>query len=143
MARALLVITTTAMLLISIHPFAVRKVFFLAVLLSLSSAFSFADPLFMTRQYAPSGDQARSRTPVAPQMKRGQLSLNWGSFERSVALCDDRHPITSLTSFGGQKSKNGSFETAGCGFSERPVCWFSEAVNFGVATPAVASAGSF
>jgi hypothetical protein len=48
------------MVLISIHPFAVRKIFLLAVaLLSLSSAVCFADPLFMMRQHAQLQDQER------------------------------------------------------------------------------------
>lgn len=51
------------MILISIHPFAFRKLFLLVVaFLCLSSAACFADSLFMARQYAP--DQPRS-TPVS------------------------------------------------------------------------------
>jgi hypothetical protein len=56
----MLINTIVDMVLISIHPFAVRKIFLLAVaLLGLSSAFCFADPVFMTRQYLPSYGEVR------------------------------------------------------------------------------------
>jgi hypothetical protein len=42
------------MVLISIHPFAVKKIVLIAAaLLGLSSALCFADPLFMSSQFAP------------------------------------------------------------------------------------------
>jgi hypothetical protein len=60
LARPVLINTIT-MVLISIHPFAVRKIFLLAIaVLGLSTAFCFADPVFMTSQYAPSHQQVRS-----------------------------------------------------------------------------------
>lgn len=73
------------MVLISIHPFALRKIFLLAVaLLGFSSAFCFADPLFMTRQYGHSHDQARSAQPAAvPKTNSDELSLSWFLFEDS------------------------------------------------------------
>ena len=58
------------MVLISIHPFAGRKIFRLAVaVLGLSTAFCFADPVFMARQYTASADPARSAQLV--QTHRG------------------------------------------------------------------------
>lgn len=58
MAHALL-IKTIDMILISIHPFAFKKLFLLVVaFLCVSSALCFADSLFMARQFAP--DQHRS-----------------------------------------------------------------------------------
>jgi hypothetical protein len=51
------------MILISIHPFASRKLFFLIVaFLFASSAFCFADSLFMTRHYA----REQHRTTFGP-----------------------------------------------------------------------------
>lgn len=73
------------MVLISIHPFALRKIFLLAVaLLGFSSAFCFADPLFMTRQYGDFRDQALPAQPVAaPKTNSDELSLSWFLFEDS------------------------------------------------------------
>jgi hypothetical protein len=49
------------MILISIHPFAIKKLFLLVVaFLCVSSALSFADSLFMTRHYA--SDQNRTNS---------------------------------------------------------------------------------
>ncbi|MEN3369438.1 MAG: hypothetical protein V7609_1581 [Verrucomicrobiota bacterium] len=54
-----LLINTIDMILISIHPFAFKKLFLLIVaFLCASSAFCFADSLFMTRHYA--RDQRRT-----------------------------------------------------------------------------------
>ena len=71
------------MVLISIHPFAVRKIFLLAVaLLGLSSAFCFADPVFMTRQYARSQDQAHSaRSNQAPAADQDGSTFSARSLE--------------------------------------------------------------
>lgn len=55
-ACLVLVITITSMVLISIQPFAFRKIFLLvATLLCLSSAICFADSLFMSLRSNPSG----------------------------------------------------------------------------------------
>jgi hypothetical protein len=57
--------TITNMVLISMQPFAVRKIFLLAVaLLCLSSAFCFADSLFMARRYAPSKHENHGEVSV-------------------------------------------------------------------------------
>jgi hypothetical protein len=66
------------MVLISIHPFAVRKIVLLAVaLLGVSSALCFADSLFMARRYAPSQDRSRPAQLVAqPQHSIGSSSAN-------------------------------------------------------------------
>lgn len=73
------------MVLISIHPFALRKIFLLAIaLLGVSSAFCFADPLFMTRQYGHSRGQALPAQPVAaPKTNSDELSLSWFLLEDS------------------------------------------------------------
>jgi hypothetical protein len=86
------------MVLISIHPFAVRKIFLLAVaLLGLSSAFCFADPVFMARQYAPSQPQVRSgcsaKTPLA---NAGGSPLGGRSFETLFDWAGDTDSIASL-----------------------------------------------
>jgi hypothetical protein len=55
-ACLVLIITITSMVLISIQPFAFRKIFVLvATLLCLSSAICFTDPLFMSSRSNPSG----------------------------------------------------------------------------------------
>ena len=59
------IITIANMVLISMQPFAIRKIFLLAVaLLCLSSAFCFADSLFMARRYAPSKHDNRGEISV-------------------------------------------------------------------------------
>jgi hypothetical protein len=66
------------MVLISIHPFAARKIVLLAVaLLGVSSALCFADSLFMARRYAPSQDRGRFAPIVAQSQQRtGPYSAN-------------------------------------------------------------------
>jgi hypothetical protein len=44
------------MVLISIHPFGLRKIFLIVVTLLCLSAFCFADSLFMARRYRPAGE---------------------------------------------------------------------------------------
>jgi|GEM_PF-2261805 len=56
------------MVLISIHPFAFRKIFLLAAaLLGLSSALCFGDSLFMARQYAPSSVSRHAQIVAQPR----------------------------------------------------------------------------
>ena len=58
LACPVLIIAITHMLLISIQPFALKRIFFLvATLLYLSSAICFADSLFMTSRSTPYGRQ--------------------------------------------------------------------------------------
>lgn len=85
MARPVLIITITTMVLVSIHPFAVRKIFLLAIaVLGLSSALCFADPLFMTRQYSAAGGHARQSRPIiTPQATLDRSSVIWLSVENS------------------------------------------------------------
>lgn len=73
------------MVLISIHPFAVRKIVLLAVaLLGVSSALCFADSLFMARRYAPSQDRGRFAPIVAQSQRRtGPYSANLRSVGNS------------------------------------------------------------
>jgi F0F1-type ATP synthase assembly protein I len=53
LARAVLIIIISTMILVSINPFALKKMFLLvAALLGLSSAICFADPLFMSTRFA-------------------------------------------------------------------------------------------
>jgi hypothetical protein len=84
------------MVLISIHPFAFRKVLLAVLLLGLSSAFCFADSLFMTRHFAPSHHRAGSvkllgssqeNTPPGPLAPR-----SWNS---NSAIFDGAFPIIS------------------------------------------------
>ena len=138
MAHAVLITTITTMVLISIHPFVLRKIFLVAAaLLSLSSALCFADPLFMTSQYAPSSDQALSvRARIATQTNRDELSLNWQSIERSVGLSDDT-TIAFPTSFGeiGHEIEPALLAISVAAFSETPVCWLPRVANLALATP--------
>src|ERR1044071_7373976 len=60
-AHTVLIIAISAMVLVSLHPFAFRKIALLAAaILGFSSVVCFADSLFMTRQYEPAEHQARS-----------------------------------------------------------------------------------
>ena len=66
LARLVLIITIISMVLISIRPFAFRKIFLLvATLLCLSSAICFADSLFMSMHSKPRYGQL-TRSTVAP-----------------------------------------------------------------------------
>lgn len=110
------------MVLISIHPFALRKIFLLAVaLLGASSAFCFADPLFMIHQYGHSRDQAPPAQSVAAQKTNSQeLSLSCFSSEgsdlRTPAVFTDPGEIRPMLS-----------ETPVDFFAKTPVCWRSNA----------------
>src|ERR1044071_5824762 len=60
-AHTVLITAIIAMVLVSLHPFAFKKIVLLAAaILGFSSVVCFADSLFMTRQYAPAEYQARS-----------------------------------------------------------------------------------
>ena len=68
------------MVLISIHPFALRKIFLIAVTLLCLSAFCFADSLLMARRYGPglgrvSVEQAMSQLPE--QITAGNGPDHW------------------------------------------------------------------
>jgi hypothetical protein len=52
LAYAVLIITITSMVLVSIHPFALRKLFLVIVAFLCFSAFCFADPVLMVRRYS-------------------------------------------------------------------------------------------
>ena len=134
------------MVLISIHPFAVRKIFLLAVaLLGLSSVVCFADPLFMTRQYAPSRNQSRSaQTATAPQANL-EPSLIWRSFESSAVRCDDMSTIAFFAPVGETGREMGpAFSTRMVGiFSKPPVCWRSDDPKLAWAAPEGASGSTF
>lgn len=73
------IIAITSMLLISINPFAFRKIVFVAVaLLGLSSVVCFADPLFMTGQFGHPTARTRLAPPInAPQQAPAEPSLVW------------------------------------------------------------------
>ena len=84
------------MVLISIHPFAFRKIFLVALaVLGLSSAFCFADPVFMTSRYAPPHDSSRgaeSAKIAAANLNRSALVRP--SFEALLAHPQDVESIT-------------------------------------------------
>jgi hypothetical protein len=106
------------MVLVSIRPFAIRKIFLLAVaVLGLSSALCFADPLFMTRQYAFAGEQTEASLKRCPLM--------WRSFDRS----SERFDGTSTMAFRAL-SREGSLKTDFVpatrivgGYQRPAVCW--------------------
>jgi len=80
MAQAVLVETIVTMVLISIQPFACRKILFLvATLLCLSSAICFADSLFMSLHAKPHGpDLTQSQTDRSCQHDVSLASQNRG-----------------------------------------------------------------
>jgi hypothetical protein len=70
------------MVLVSIHPFALRKVFLVIVAFLCFSALCFADPVLMVRRYAaPLGQVAGSKTTV-PTL-RGPLEAQEASIAES------------------------------------------------------------
>jgi len=73
------------MVLVSIHPFAVRKIFLLAIaVLGLSSALCFADPLYMTRRYPSANPPGRQARPVVTmQAPLNRSSVIWLLFKNS------------------------------------------------------------
>ena len=91
------------MVLISIHPFAFRKIFLAIVaLLGLSSALCFADPVFMTKQYSPARDQLRpARSTTAAQGIGPEQSLMWRSF---VAVREPNEPLRQWNLLMGENS---------------------------------------
>ena len=126
MARPVLIITIATMVLISIHPFAVRKIFLLAVaLLGLSSAFCFADPLFMTRQYKPHCDQTRPQPVMAPLANLDELSPLWRSFESSAERSDDLRTVAFFAPLG--ETSPVFSERIVAALTRTPVCWRSDA----------------
>lgn len=126
MARPVLIITIATMVLISIHPFAVRKILLLAVaLLGLSSAFCFADPLFMTRQYKPYRDQTPPRPVIASLTNLEELSPLWRSFESSAERSDGLRTVAFFAPFG--ETSPVFSERIVAAFARTPVCWRSDA----------------
>ena len=71
--------TITNMVLISMQPFAARKILLLAAaLLCLSSAFCLADSLFMTRRYAPLGHGNRGEISVIVRVDKALVNSGIG-----------------------------------------------------------------
>ena len=133
LARAVLINTIIDMVLISIHPFAVRKIFLLAVaLLGLSSAFCFADPVFMTRQYAPSNAELRaSRSAQATVGNHYDPALGGPSFEvlssrRSEMRLTPDLRLEDKTYIG----MHSNFSEKTAVWAGMPVCWRSKAHSF-------------
>ena len=149
MARAVLVIATIAMLLISIHPFALRKLFLLVIaLLSLSSAVCFADPLFMTSRYTPANAEVHlARMPITlmPQTNQNPLPPNGTSGDRGIMPFQDKRPTPFLILFEGIQGD--SLVSAGMATSPLPTirtCWLSPFANLATDNDAAgASAGNF
>lgn len=148
MACALLIIATTTMVLISLHPFAFRKIFFLALaLLGFSSAFCFADSLFMTRHYASSRNENRCRPPVVDWQTNIRASLIGRSFDSSevtggVEICSVNFaniPVGDAALSEGQLSA--SMVTP---FDKIPVCLqFRAGVTLALAAPQSANVSHF
>ena len=64
--------TTTSMVLISIHPFGLRKLFLILVVLLGFSVMCFADPVLMAQRFVPSRGILEIRTnSAAPEELRG------------------------------------------------------------------------
>ena len=61
------------MVLISIHPFAFRKIFLIVAALLCFSAFCFADPVFMAERYMPSAGLTGTAAHPANQAELGLL----------------------------------------------------------------------
>lgn len=98
------------MVLVSIHPFALRKIFLLVIaVLGVSSALCFADPLFMTRHYAAVSQQPRQARPViTPQATLDQSSVIWRAFANSPEHCMVVPTITFLSPLGYTTHEMGS-----------------------------------
>lgn len=125
MAWPVLIIAIATMVLISIHPFAVRKILLLAVaLLGLSSAFCFADPVFMTRQYEPSRDQTPTRPLMAPLANLDEISPLWRSFESSAERSDGLRTVVFFAPLG--ETSPVFSERIVAAFTRVPGCWRSE-----------------
>lgn len=85
LAQPLLLITITSMVLISIHPFASKRIFLVVgALLCLSSAFCFADPLLMSLHGSPYARDLNRRPsdPVSIQ-KRTVVARNYPAAQSS------------------------------------------------------------
>ena len=64
MAHAVLIITITTMVLISIHPFGFRKALLIVLALVGFSAVCFADPVLVARRYSPARTGIVAACPV-------------------------------------------------------------------------------
>ena len=91
------------MVLVSIDPFAVRKILLLAVaLLGLSSALCFADPLYLVRHHAPVREQVPAARPVARPLTEetnfDDLCLPGRSFTTGKGRFEDLRVVVISTS---------------------------------------------
>jgi hypothetical protein len=66
LARPVLINTITNMVLISIHPFALRKVFLVIIASLCFSALCFADPVLMVHRYSPVSGHFPAAKTAAP-----------------------------------------------------------------------------
>jgi hypothetical protein len=101
------------MVLISIHPFAFRKIFLIAATLLGLSAFCFADSLFMARRFGPPVERTslEQAIPRLPENGTGGKANDWsdmGNGQRIPIPVELPHPpeqpldATTLTSLLGQ-----------------------------------------
>jgi hypothetical protein len=87
MACPLLINTITSMVLISIHPFALRKLFLVVVAFLCFSAFCLADPVLMVRRYArPSERSDKLETSTATLVAPFASSAAFGHETKRTAL---------------------------------------------------------
>lgn len=92
LAFPLLIKTITSMVLISIHPFCLRKIFLIVVALLCFSAFCFADPVLMVRRY-PTHSEWLDALKTTPST--WQRSPRSGESEVAKSPSDDFESIDS------------------------------------------------
>ena len=141
MACAVLIFATIAMLLISIHPFALRKICLLALaLLGLSSAICLADPLFMTKQHASSDTKVRlARPQTALQTNRNGALLNRTSSDRSLFPVEDGY----TTAARGNNESLVPTATQPSSLSTVRLCWLADVADFAREDTSVAPGSGF
>jgi hypothetical protein len=91
-AWPLLIKAITSMVLISIHPFCLRKIFLIVFALLCFSALCFADPVLMVQRYAPHSERLDALTTTPSTWRR---SPGPGEPEVAKSPSDDFESIDS------------------------------------------------
>ena len=117
MAYAVLINAITSMVLISIHPFALRKLFLLIVAFLCFSAFCFADPVLMVRRYSNHSDHLRTVTEPAPAFQEQRTSGPRSPEREALKSLDSRE-----TKFQFAETENSSVDRAAPAIFGKAVC---------------------
>lgn len=104
------------MVLISIHPFALRRVLLIVLALVGFSALCFADPVLMVRHYAPATERPQTRKPITDQ--NGAAAPRTEVFDLAAIENGDADSLAFESAvFGGRKCERRSRQSPMSGTS--------------------------